>query len=177
MRTSPRQIFSYARSSVRSSAHTRKPCASCTRSTTPRKAGPAHLATSAASSLRRMSRQPSLVIRLRCSSVVRLSYYFFASAVFCADVSVCAPVANRSSWASLGRRGEKRRHEAGRNWRDPQGAGIQRGSGVQVLDIDIDQDLFNPVAHKTTATSVENNAHISLYSTLVFGLALTLLVK
>jgi hypothetical protein len=150
-RTFPKRTYSCARSSALSSAHTHKPCASYTRLTTPRKAGQARLATSVASLSRRMFRQPSSARRSRCSFVVRLSYSaFFFRLVFCVLTNDC--LCARSSGAGLGRRREKGRHEARRDWRDPQGTGIQRGTGVQVLDIDIDPGLGStPVYPQNTA--------------------------
>ena len=72
----PKRTYSCERSSARSRKHAHKLCASCTRLTTPRKAGQARLATSATSSSRYMSRQPSPERRSRCSSVACLSFVF-----------------------------------------------------------------------------------------------------
>ena len=138
-------------SSARSSSHTYKLCASCTRLTTPFKAGHSRLATSAARLSRRMlpcpasrARRESQGVRLWCVSLLTPAFLF----ALCADERLLRA---RSSGAGLGHHRGKGRHEAGRDWWDPQGAGMQRGTSVQFPDMVIDPDWFQPRHPQNTA--------------------------
>jgi hypothetical protein len=66
----------------------------------------------------------------------------------------------RSSGAGLGRRWEEARHEAGRDWRDPQRAGIQGGPGVQILEYRYRSGLVRPTLPTKTLQFLRRSMRI-----------------